>query len=62
MSKKGNKGRKNKHYSEDGEGRIFKNKTMKKKSSRKNRHWNKRVGKEFTDGTLGEDDFDFFEN
>ena len=61
MPKKNRKNGKNK-FNEDGEGRVFRSKTMKKKSSRKNRHWNKRVGKEFTDGTLGEDDFDFFEN
>ena len=46
----------------EGRKAMFKSKQEKKKSGRKNRHWNKRIGKEFTDGTLGEEHFDFFEN
>ena len=41
---------------------MYKSKQAKKKSGRKNRHWKKRGGKEFTDGTLGEERFDFFED
>lgn len=41
---------------------IFKSKKSKQQTGRKNRQWNKKVGKGFTDGTLGEEHFDFFED
>ena len=57
----GKKEHKNDAKSEERKS-MYKSKQAKKKTGRKNRQWNKRIGKEFTDGTLGEEHFDFFED
>ena len=59
MSKKDNKRGANKGQERKA---IFRSKQAKKNSGRKSRHWNKRVGKGFKDGILGEEHFDFFED